>query len=807
MTYRDFFRQATGLPQPFPYQERLVQGAWPDLVNVPTGLGKTAAVVVAWLYKRHMQNDALTPRRLIYCLPMRVLVEQTQQACEKWLQNLGLLGKPGEGKISVTVLMGGSDDVRKATWAEHPEEGQIIIGTQDMLLSRALMRGYGMSRYQWPIHFALLHNDALWVFDEVQLMGAGLPTSAQLEAFRRSLPLACGSRSLWLSATLNRSWLSTVDLKPHLDSLGLLSIDDEDRKLASERLEAVKEINATPIVIGKDPSDRKSQEAYLKVLCDTALRIHDPAAQTLIIVNRVDRAQGLFRLLQRQRQRPDLLIHGRFRPAERAEQARRLREEPAVDRIIVATQAVEAGVDISSRALITELAPWSSLVQRFGRCNRYGEHNESGGARILWIDIEDDADNMRPYAVEDLKNARDKLASLASASPASLPSTDEQRPLSAVLRRKDLIDLFNTDPDLSGFDVDVSDYIRDNDSPGLQVFWRAFDSDPHEPQMQPSPERNELCPISIGQAKGLRKRDRRAWLWDGLGEAWVRLDRDPRPGMTLLLNAADGGYDATIGFDAELKRPAVAVIATERPESVEAFGSDPLTQIGCWVSLPQHLADAASFANRLCELLSVEASLATPIVRASRWHDLGKAHEAFQCALRQVSAPPDDLTHWAKSDRRGRLVYRMCRGAGGPRRPFFRHELASMLCWLAQHDGEADADLIAYLIAAHHGKVRMSLRAMPSEQASDHVRRFARGVWEGDVLPAVEFDGERSNEVTLRLGLMELGEGEQGPSWTSRTLKLLDDYGPFKLAWLETLVRLADWRASAAEQAQGDVLK
>src|SRR3546814_6587528 len=85
-----------------------------------------------------------------------------------------------------------------------------------MLLSRALMRGYGMSRYQWPVHFALLHNDAMWVFDEVQLMGAGLTTSAQLEAFRRSsgFPLAKSSRSLWVSATLNpRSEEHTSELQ------------------------------------------------------------------------------------------------------------------------------------------------------------------------------------------------------------------------------------------------------------------------------------------------------------------------------------------------------------------------------------------------------------------------------------------------------------------------------------------------------------------------------------------------------------------------------------------------------------------
>ena len=125
-----------------------------------------------------------------------------------------------------------------------------------------------------------------------------------------------------------------------------------------------------------------------------------------------------------------------------------------------------------------------------------------------------------------------------------------------------------------------------------------------------------------------------------------------------------------------------------------------------------------------------------------------------------------------------------------------------MLTWLAQHDDEPETNLIAYLIAAHHGKVRMSLRAMPTEEPALGGRRFARGIWEGDILPALDFHGEHSDETTLKLALMELGYGEQDASWTERTLKLLEQYGPFQLAWLETLVRLADWRASDKEQEQ-----
>ena len=145
---------------------------------------------------------------------------------------------------------------------------------------------------------------------------------------------------------------------------------------------------------------------------------------------------------------------------------------------------------------------------------------------------------------------------------------------------------------------------------------------------------------------------------------------------------------------------------------------------------------------------------------------------------------------WAKS---------CCKGARH-KRPYFRHELASALAWLETHDGEPDADLIAYLIAAHHGKVRLSLRAMPDESEAPDGQRYARGIWEGDQLPALAFDGDRIAETRLRLALMELGEGEQGPSWTARTQALLAEHGPFGLAWMEALVRIADWRATRQEQ-------
>lgn len=314
MDFQAFFQRATGNRHPegpFPYQIRLATEVWPDLLDIPTGLGKTAAVVLAWLYKRRVVEDTKTPRRLVYCLPMRVLVEQTEDKVKTWLSSLGWLSEVGKGGISVHMLMGGEDDLK--SWAEWPDEEMILIGTQDMLLSRALMRGYGMSRYQWPVHFAWLHNDALWVFDEVQLMGPGLKTSAQLETFRQKIGSSSRSRSLWVSATLKRDWLRTVDFDP--TSTIPLALSEEEKKAPAvrERREAVKVLTRCDVaLISTKPSkSEKAEESekvdkltaddiktYLKALAEQVIAAHQPGSTTLVILNTVERAQGLFAELE-----------------------------------------------------------------------------------------------------------------------------------------------------------------------------------------------------------------------------------------------------------------------------------------------------------------------------------------------------------------------------------------------------------------------------------------------------------------------------------------------------------------------------
>ena len=836
------YRIALGKDQkPDTWQHSLMEDEWPQVLIAPTGSGKTAAVTLGWAAHR-LRSPETTPRRLVWCLPMRTLVEQTAEVVRIWFARLaakmnGAARLPGSG--DVRILMGGTE---AGDWIAQPERPAVLVGTQDMLLSRALMRGFAASRANWPMEFALLHADVQWVFDEVQLMGAGRATSAQLEAFRRSetgramrarRPFGPPARSLWISATLDPSWLKTVDYaEPPPTSV--MKVDPE--AAVGDRLarlaNAQKTLHRSDIAPASPKPDHLKR--YVAGLAVAILKAHRAENMTLVIVNRVARAQALYTEIRRLSRNRDsapstlALVHSRYRTAEREREMQKVVGGESNDIVVVATQAIEAGVDISSAVMFTELAPWSSLVQRFGRANRYAKVN--GGAEIHWIDLlgkemdtRAESDLASPYAAEELRAARERLAPLTSAAPVNLPPPDRIDPPHRVIRRKDIDDLFDTDPDLSGFDVDVSPYVRDADDTDVRVFWRDLRDPPGATDVPPRPLSGELCAVSISQVRDWMRRVRRKssadivfvrdpqWRSRELSggsklPGWRPFRDDPWPGMTMLVDTRAGGYDQSIGFTGDPKDVPAPITGSLglSASSVSSSGTDeeshdedPRSAIGVPVPLTDHLENVVAEAEALSSALDVDPETRGAIVRAARWHDLGKAHEVFQNTMRRGLPGPGSGG--------GRLLAKTVGTNMRHDRAFFRHELASALAFLDHVRWSRDADLVAYLIAAHHGKVRMNLRALPQEWAPGGERagsRFARGVWEGDMLPSVELGaGERWEDGFLTLSIMELGWDEATrESWTERTRDLLERFGPFRLAWVETLVRLADWRASAKER-------
>lgn len=843
--FRNLFATALGGSlEAFPWQCTFAEGDWPEVLIAPTGSGKTAGVTLAWMHHRLQRPDS-TPRKLVWCLPMRALVDQTLNEVRNWVQRVQGAGIDSDALLPSTedvhVLMGGADS---GSWLEAPERPAIIVGTQDMLLSRALMRGYASSRALWPMEFATLHQDTQWVFDEVQLMGAGRATSAQLEAFRcrefkraadegRVIGRPC--RSLWISATLKPEWLETVD---HSTPTRILRVDpmaETDSKLntLARAPKHLRRAEAAPA-----SSSSKDESEYLTRLAGSVVDAHRTGHMTLVIVNQVKRAQEIYLLVRsilagRECGGPEVaLLHSRFRSADRQREMAKIRDATGQsDIVVIATQAVEAGVDISAAVMFTELAPWTSMVQRFGRANRRGDVD--GGADVFWIDIlgpmlgEDRIPDKqavalsRPYEVDDLLEARNRLLVLDDAAPVHLPPPRGIEPPLRVVRREDLEDLFDTDADLSGFDVDISPYVRDASDPDIRVFWRELPVSGDEP---PRPSAHELCTVPIGLAKKWvqAKPDGAFFVRDpqwrrpegparSLPPGWVSLRETPWPGLTVMADASAGGYREDLGFTGDrthipssadpLESPTSSTDAPASgdrlPDESDGHDDDPRSETGHPVSVTDHLQHVTHEVSGLCERLGLEGPARTILTRAARWHDLGKAHEVFQNTMRRGldgRAVPGDV-FLAKTVKRNMRH----------ERAYFRHELVSALAFLTNEGWSRSADLVAFLIAAHHGKVRMNLRALPRESAPrDPARataRFARGVWEGDDLPPLDLGGDENwAGGNLTLSVMELGWDEATKeSWTERTRELLAQFGPFQLAWLETLLRIGDWRASGQE--------
>lgn len=778
--FASYFERATGRP-PYDYQRALGEASDPPAVlDVPTGSGKTHALLVAWLHQRLVRRTA--PRRLVYALPMRTLVEQTAAVARELRSRLGLT----EDELPIHVLMGGESP---ADWREDPERDQILVGTIDMLLSRALNRGYGESRFQWPIAFGLLNSDCRWVFDEVQLMGPARSTSAQLDGLRRKLGVASECQTVWASATIDREALVTVD-RPELGDV--LALPETDRTgMLAERLEADKPVERLDL---EGIPDR----ALAQELSQAVLERHSNGTLSIVVLNRVQLAQDMFRRLTRAlknaEEAPELvLLHSRFRPPDRAA---RIDEALAplggggAGRIVVSTQVIEAGVDVSARLLVTETAPFSSIVQRLGRCNRTGREPDP---RVLWVDRgELDAKRAAPYDPHDLAKAATALRALEgdSASPERLSGmkVEEAAPQDAVLRRRDLLDLFDTGPDLSGMDVDVSRFIRPDDERSVSVFFREVGDDPAQER---APAREELVGVPLG-ATG----DRPAWTFDHVDGAWrPATQRMLRPGERVMLRAEDGGYDERLGWTGNA-RDSVAALdpAVTAPE--EGIADDPASFAREWMELDKHLTAAAAAARELVVVLDADGlptGARKAVESAAALHDIGKAHPVFQQTLLATCA--DD----AERERRRTAIWAKTRGGGARHaRRHFRHELASALALVANGDAPLGPDELAtYLVAAHHGRVRLSIRPAPEEQPPidrPDTARFALGIAEGDVLPAQATPLGSIGPITLDLGCMELG-GEH--SWTEAACALRDDpdLGPFRLAYLEALVRVADWRA------------
>ena len=236
---------------PFPWQcklyEKFTAGDIPSTCSLPTGLGKTSVIAI-WLIARAKRPEKM-PRRLVYVVNRRTVVDQTTDEVEKLRENLAKpelkefrdqLGLSEKRSLAISTLRGQFADNRE--WSVDPSRPAVICGTVDMIGSRLLFSGYGVGYKGKPLHAGFLGCDALVIHDEAHLEPAFQALLEGIEFEQESCPNEKGQfRVMALSATTRSNPAREKQEKP----FELSSADREHSEIV-RRIRAVKKLILTP---------------------------------------------------------------------------------------------------------------------------------------------------------------------------------------------------------------------------------------------------------------------------------------------------------------------------------------------------------------------------------------------------------------------------------------------------------------------------------------------------------------------------------------------------------------------------------
>lgn len=551
--FRELYRDEHGPgPEPFPWQRRLVRrvaetGDWPDLLDLPTGAGKTA-VVDAAVFLLALRGDQ--PRRMVFVVDRRVVVHQAARRAQRIAERLGTSTggvlrvvadrlralcdpQPNSTPLHWAELRGGI--VRDDSWARRPDLPTVIVSTVDQVGSRLLFRGYGVSDAMRPVHAGLLGNDVLYFLDEVHLAQPFAQTLAAIRTRYRP-PAGSGLPDRWkiveLSATPSRR-------APDVDRFRLAAEDYDLAPALARRLRASKPARAELV---KGP-----RSALTAAAVEHVRKLLSQVRTVGVVVNRVDTAVRIRTMLADEL--PDdslVLLTGRMRPLDRdAVLARyeprlrtgRARADGDPPLVVVATQAIEAGADLDLDALVTECAPLDALVQRFGRVDRAGEVSQRGQpptSVILASSAEVGAKSEDPIYGTALRATWDWLRQRAtldfgvSALPprSSWPAGLITEPDYAPHLLPSQLDRFVQTSATPDADPEPAHFLHGFRPAGAEitVVWRADLLKPalpvaagREPVVAPEPlaQLLSLCPPGSGEAMQLPVSAVRAWLASG----------------------------------------------------------------------------------------------------------------------------------------------------------------------------------------------------------------------------------------------------------------------------------------------------
>ncbi len=363
--------------QPYPHQLKVfdcLRDGKPVLLLAPTGAGKSEAVFVPFLAFR---GNSLPPR-LIYSLPARTLVNSLANRfrvlAEGYSPNLRVCSQHGEKPESVLFY------------------ADAVVATLDQVVSSYACAplSLGVRHGNIPagaVASGFIVLDEVHTFDPERGLQSALIIVERLD--KMEMPFVI------MTATLPQ--LVVDELKKRFPRMEIVVAQDKDIPSRAQRRLIFKfsDVLMTP---------------------ETVLELHSQKrGRTIVVCNTVSRALRIYEGLNGQAPVRPLLVHSRFVSKDREEKERKInsafgKASETKEAILVTTQVVEVGLDISADLLLTELSPIDSLIQRMGRCARWlrpKEQNLAGETVVFAIEAP------APYHEELVNSTKNALKNMS----------------------------------------------------------------------------------------------------------------------------------------------------------------------------------------------------------------------------------------------------------------------------------------------------------------------------------------------------------------------------------------------------------
>jgi CRISPR-associated endonuclease/helicase Cas3 len=860
------FKALTG-NAPFPWQEdlflRFVSEKFPADVSLPTGTGKTSIMAI-WLLALaeklsvDLRQNAI-PRRLIWVVNRRVVVDQATSEAEQLRQRVNdpaivelepircalrkLSAKNSDDILGISTLRGQFED--NAEWRNDPSRPAVIVGTVDMIGSRLLFSGYGVGFKAKPLHAGFLGQDVLLVHDEAHLE----PAFQELLIAIREEQKRCGEFGKLHVMALSATSRATSD------AFGLTQAEKDVPYQMPDPPE-------TPLhVIWRRQGAKKTiclHENNADEIAGLALeQFKNSGCAILVFVRRVEDVKGIARKLKSSKQQVQQLT-GTMRGFERD----KLVSEDAIFRrflsgaktdgttvYLVCTSAGEVGVNISADHLICDLSPFDSMVQRFGRVNRFGDRNDTQ-IHIFHpakFKKDDDLDDRREKTLTLIQKLPGKDASpkalggldpkecfaAFTPTPRILPATDilfdswalttikgklpgrpavepylhgisEYEPPETYVAWREEVDVITEElstqhpPEdlLEDYPLKPHELLRDRSGRVLEDLKKLAKRHPDAPVWLLADD-GSVEPSTLKDLAGDKKKDRIDYKTillppsvGGLSEGLLDGDSDTAGDVADEWPEGDGPQprirvrDANPQLMEKIKgmRLIRTIDTVPRAEEESDGGEVAGRRYWHWYELPKwadndgsksgtgavllqvHTDDVVCNTKRMVGQLPLSDELRKAIVIAARFHDHGKQRPLFQ----RIVGNADSNLLLAKSGRK-KLPYSL--------NEHYRHEFAFLLDFEKESEfldlSQDMKELALHLVAAHHGRGRPHF---PIEEAYD----------------------PQATEKDIAIAAAEVPQ---------RFARLQRKYGRWGLAYLESLLRAADYAASANPSAvlEGDL--